>query len=146
MSKHKKFRSPCLIARPGSNLPNCHEYEYCSCDIKELEQKLSDSEADWIKMRDIAEETQRKMDEALKQIENQAENIKWILSGAFAREAIEVIRFYGDERNWATECFTNDDDIEWLPNNKNSDDLWENVDSHGGKKARDFLAKIEGNL
>ena len=32
---------------------------------EELEQKLADSEADWIKMRDIAEETQRKLDQAI---------------------------------------------------------------------------------
>lgn len=48
---------------------------YCFCHIKgfdevgkkikKLEQKLADSEADWIKMRDIAEETQRKLDEAI---------------------------------------------------------------------------------
>lgn len=36
--------------------------------IKELEQKLSDSEAEMAKMRDIAEETQRKLDEAIEVI------------------------------------------------------------------------------
>lgn len=36
--------------------------------ITELEQKLSDSEADWLKMREIAEETQRKLDEAVEVI------------------------------------------------------------------------------
>ena len=34
-------------------------------EIDDLKQKLSDSEADWIKMRDIAEETQRKLDQAI---------------------------------------------------------------------------------
>jgi len=50
---------------------------YTEDSYKELEQKLSDSEADWLKMRDIAEETQRKLD-----------------------EAIEVIRFYGKSEHW----------------------------------------------
>lgn len=26
-------RSVCLIAKPGSNVPNCHERDYCRCDI-----------------------------------------------------------------------------------------------------------------
>ena len=73
--------------------------------ITELEQKLSDSEADWLKMRDIAEETQRKLD-----------------------EAIEVIRFYADDMNWAFDEIVKEDVYR----------------ACGGKRARDFLAKIEG--
>lgn len=57
------------------------------------------------------------------------------------KEARKVIGFYSEPNNWSTECFNVDEDIEWLPNGKNSADLWENVDQHGGKRAREFLSK-----
>ncbi len=34
MSK-TNLSGPCLIARLGSNLPNCHEYDFCSCDLND---------------------------------------------------------------------------------------------------------------
>jgi CHASE3 domain sensor protein len=71
----------------------------------ELEQKLSDSEAELAKMRDIAEETQRKLD-----------------------EAVEVIKFYGNENSY--ELYHYDGSTYIMDDN--------------GKRARDFLAKIEG--
>ncbi len=30
----------CLLAKPGSNQPNCHEYDFCYCDIEKLQSKL----------------------------------------------------------------------------------------------------------
>lgn len=31
---HALGKGPCLIARPGSNLPNCHERDFCACDVR----------------------------------------------------------------------------------------------------------------
>lgn len=78
--------------------------------IKDLEQKLYDSEADWIKMRDIADETQRKLDEGDNEIANYRYTIKKLIEGnefkcnqlaesqATLREAIEVISKIAHDR------------------------------------------------
>lgn len=47
-------------------MSECAYCDFYSRKTTDLEQKLADSEADWIKMRDIAEETQRKLEEATK--------------------------------------------------------------------------------
>lgn len=55
------------------------------------------------------------------------------------QKAEEVVKFYAHKDNWSSEGFNVDDDIEWLPNGKNSQDLWDNVDNHGGKRARQYM-------
>ena len=115
---------------------------------EELEQKLADSEADWLKMRDIAQETQRKLDEServnalqkkvildLKELPVALHNIeleKQIAeSQATLRDAVEVIRFYGKSEHWKL-------------NRNNHAPLFSKCEDDLGEKARDFLAKIEG--
>src|SRR5574343_1878154 len=68
---------------------NLKSANYLKERVKQLEQKLSDSEADWLKMREIAEETQRKLDEAVEviktllEIHGEAEvNEPWELASA----------------------------------------------------------------
>lgn len=61
---------------------------YTEDSYKELEQKLSDSEADWIKMREIAEETQRKLAVALQALDDLGKNLP--LSCTVGREAVNT--------------------------------------------------------
>lgn len=57
--------------------------------------------------------------------------------------AVEALNFYGDKNNWAAECFDcKEEDMEYLPNDNNSEDLWENVDVVSGKRARQTLKEI----
>lgn len=39
MSEEKEFVNLCLIAKPGSNMPNCHENDFCYCDIEKLKKE-----------------------------------------------------------------------------------------------------------
>jgi hypothetical protein len=104
---------------------------------------------DWInfqekeELRDKIKELKKKLAEAEIRMMIQQHCIETEGPEKKLAEALEVIRFYGDKGNWFTECFSVDEDIEWIPNGKNSPDLWENADQHGGKRAREFLKKHE---
>ncbi len=38
--KRTPGKGPCLIARPGTNLPNCHENDFCECDMRDESARL----------------------------------------------------------------------------------------------------------
>jgi hypothetical protein len=60
-------KGPCLIAREGANVPNCHENDFCLCDMETI--------ADWAYAQAQAEVERLRL--ALWGIKELAEGAAW---------------------------------------------------------------------
>ena len=124
--------------------------------VKDLEQKLSDSESDWLKMREIAEETQRKLEEGERRNSSLIEEAKKELSTKDKRIAYlesECSRLFEP-----TKKFWNDENEKKLAESQATlreaiEVIKTLLEIHGEAevnepwelaRSRDFLAKIKG--
>lgn len=48
----KQNPGPCLIPKPSAQLPVCHEYDYCSCDLADLRAEVAELTVKLSKMAD----------------------------------------------------------------------------------------------